>query len=104
VDAIITIPGQRRLKIDVMLDVDDPPPDPSNARAQPPHFGWEVHLNGQRMGNGHVGLPAGVLTFGRTFKGKNLETYGYDVNEDMLTNRPPKPIGVDVTVSFKRYK
>ena len=91
--------GGTPYRVEIMLDVDDPPPE---ASTQPPHFGWEVHYNGQRAANRHVALPAGVLRFGRTFKGKALEKYYYGISEEPV--EPNKPEGMEVEVSFKRYK
>lgn len=86
-------------RVEVMLDVDDPPPEEST---QPPHFGWEVHLDRKRAANGHVALPPGILSFGRTFKGKGLESYGYGLAEDDMLQGMPD--GMRVEASFKRYK
>ena len=86
-------------RVDIMLDVDDPPSEESS---QPPHFGWEVHLDSKRAANGHVALPPGVLVFGRTFKGKDLNTYGYSIGDNERVAGAPQ--GMEVELSFKRYK
>ncbi|KAI9719774.1 MAG: hypothetical protein M1812_003262 [Candelaria pacifica] len=68
----ITYAGTRGNKstyeLHIMLDVDVPPAGSTQA----PHIGWEVKLNGQRMGNGHDWLPVGEFKIGRPAPGSEL--------------------------------
>ena len=86
-----------RYRLTCMLDVDIPPPGSTQA----PHFGWEIEVNGSRVGNGHVWLPNGVLTAGRPPPGVELDEYGYEgkLNEEFSGNGK-----IEMECSFRRYK
>ncbi|KAK2760158.1 hypothetical protein FQN54_002224 [Arachnomyces sp. PD_36] len=82
-----------------VLDVDIPPSHSSQA----PHFGYEVHLDGTRLGIGHVWLPKNVLQSGRPAPGTRLETYSWTTSP--WTHAPFQlPDGMHVSVSFRRYR
>lgn len=88
-----------RYRLACMTDVDIPPPGSTQA----PHFGWEIHFNGGRVGNGHVWLPVGVLAWGRPRPpGEQLQTYHF---EPGLKETEIRGNGkIEMTCSFQRYK
>lgn len=48
-------------KVWIVLDVDVPPA----GSTQEPHIGWELHVDGKRLANGHCWVAPGVLKVGR---------------------------------------
>lgn len=98
VNTIFTGSGHAPYTLHIMLDVDIPPPHST----QRPHFGFEVKLNGARVENSHIWLPAGVLKAGRPAPGTPLETYGFNTLD--LEASHPLPVGLGLEVSFRRYK
>lgn len=88
-----------RYRLACMIDVDIPPPRSTQA----PHFGWEIHFNGGRVGNGHVWLPVGVLAWGRPRPpGAQLQTYHFGPGLKQTEIRGNGKI--EMTCSFRRYR
>ncbi|KAI9889730.1 MAG: hypothetical protein M1814_005029 [Vezdaea aestivalis] len=98
VNTVFTNRGHGPYTLSLMLDVDIPPLNSTQA----PHFGFEVQFNGTRVGNGHIWLPVGVIQEGRAAPGTQLETYGF--NTSHLEDSNPLPQGLEMQVSFRRYK
>ena len=98
VNTVYTGGGHAKYTLQTMLDVDIPPPHST----QKPHFGFEVKLNGLRVGNGHIWLPVGALKASRPAPGTPLETYGYNTTD--LVESHPLPKGLSFEASFRRYK
>ncbi|KAI9700802.1 MAG: hypothetical protein M1836_002171 [Candelina mexicana] len=96
----VTYNGKRgnggKYDVHIMLDVDVPPP----GSTQEPHIGWEVKLNGQRVGNGHDWVPADVFKVGRPAPGTPLETYPIAPEEKKFEGNGE----VVAAGSFRRYK
>lgn len=104
--------GHAVYTLHIMLDADIPPdskqqaPQTSQASQAPqaPHLGFEVKLNGDRVKNGHIWLPKGVLRAGRPGPAQSTQLQWYGVNTEDLEASYPLPVGLNMEVSFRRYR